>query len=715
VRTVGLLLSGLLVLAATEAAGDENAKNGRIEYPPTRRGDVVEDYHGTKVPDPYRWLEDDVRKSKEVAEWVAAENRVTQAYLESIPERDRIRKRLTELWNYARYSAPFKIAGRYYFFKNNGLQNQSVLYVVDKLDGEPKLVLDPNKWSKDGTVALGGMSFSEDGKYLAYGVAEAGSDWVSWKVLSLSDREPLKDEIKWSKFGNASWTRDGRGFFYSRFPEPKAGETFQSLNLNQKVYYHRLGTPQSEDVLVYQRSEQPKWTFTTSVTEDGRYLIVNVGDGTTSRKSRIAYKDLHEPYGLPVELIDKFEAKFDFIDNDGPLFYFITDLDAPRGRVVAIDIRKPQRKAWQEIIPQADNTLESVNLVGNLLVANYLKDARTQVKMFKPDGTFVREVEFPGIGTAAGFGGKRSDIETFYTFSSFATPPSIYRYDLISGKSSLFRRSEVKFNPDEYVVEQVFYRSKDGTRVPMFIAHKKGIELDGSNPTLLYGYGGFNIPLTPGFSVSRLAWMEMGGIFAQPNLRGGGEYGEDWHRAGTKAKKQNVFDDFIAAGQYLIDKKYTKSSRLAIQGGSNGGLLVGACMTQRPDLFGACLPAVGVMDMLRFQRFTAGRFWVDDYGSSDDAEEFKALYAYSPYHNLKKGVKYPATLVTTADTDDRVVPGHSFKFIAKLQYCQAGNAPVLARIETRAGHGAGKPTAKQIEEVADQWAFLVKNLGVKLP
>src|SRR5262245_18433390 len=412
VRTVGLLLGGLLVLMTTEAAGDENAKNGRIEYPQTRRGDVVDDYHGTKVPDPYRWLEDDVRKSKEVAEWVAAENRVTQTYLDAIPERDRIRKRLTELWNYARYSPPIKIAGRYYFFKNDGLQNQAVLYVVDKLDGKPKLVLDPNKWSKDGTVALSGMAFSEDGKYLAYGVAEAGSDWVSWKVLGLSDREPLKDEIKWSKFGNASWTHDGRGFFYSRFPEPRTAETFQSLNLNQKVYYHRLGTPQSDDVLVYQRAEQPKWTFTTAVTEDGRYLIVDIGDGTTSRKSRITYKDLHEPYGLPVELIDKFEAKFDFIDNDGPLFYFVTDLDAPRGRVVAIDIRKPERKAWQEIIPQADNTLETVNLVGNLLVANYLKDARTQVKMFKPDGTFVREVQFPGIGTASGFGGKRSDTET---------------------------------------------------------------------------------------------------------------------------------------------------------------------------------------------------------------------------------------------------------------------------------------------------------------
>jgi prolyl oligopeptidase len=706
----GLLpvLAGLLTTVGT-ASGDNPLK-----YPQTRRVDQSDDFHGTRVADPYRWLESDVRKDKEVAEWVAAENKVTQAYLKSIPEREQIQKRLTALWNYPKYSAPRKVAGRYFFRKNDGLQNQSVLYVTDKPKGQAKVVLDPNKWSKDGTVALAGLSFSDDGDHLAYGIAEAGSDWMKWKVLDLRTFKPLDDEIRWSKFGGASWTKDGRGFFYSRFPEPKAGETFQSLNLNQKVYYHHLGTLQTEDVLVYHRPDHPKWTNNAGVTDDGRYLIFFIGDGTTSDNAQIAYKDLREPYGLPVDLIDRFEARYDFIDNDGPVFYFHTDLNAPRGRVIAINIRKPDQKNWKEIIPQAANTLRNVGLVGNLLVASYLKDAKTQVKMYKPDGAFVREVQFPGIGSASGFGGKRTDTETFYSFSSFATPPSIYRYDLITGKSELFRQTDVKFKPEDYVVKQVFYNSKDGTRVPMFIAHKTGIKLDGNNPTLLYGYGGFNISLTPSFSPARLAWMEMGGVFAQPNLRGGGEYGEEWHRAGTKEKKQNVFDDFIAAAGWLIKNRYTRTEKLAIQGGSNGGLLVGAVMTQRPDLFGACLPAVGVMDMLRFHKFTAGRFWVDDYGSAENPEEFKALYAYSPYHNLKKGIKYPPTLVTTADTDDRVVPGHSFKFIARLQYCQGGPAPVLARIETRAGHGAGKPTSKLIEEVTDQWAFLVKNLGMKL-
>ncbi len=704
----GLVLGGALGLAAD---GGRNA----IEYPAARRVGHTDVYHGTTVADPYRWLEDDVRKSKEVADWVAAQNELTQGYLESIPQRKKIRERLTELMNYARYTAPRKVAGRYFFSKNDGLQNQSVFYRVDSLDGEPRVVLDPNKWSKDGTVALAGMAFSEDGKHLAYARADAGSDWSTWRVLNLDTLKLLDDELKWVKFGGASWTKDGRGFFYSRFPEPESGEAFQSLNLNQKLYYHRLGTPQSDDVLAYHRPEQPKWTVGGGVTDDGRYLLIQIGDGTTSDNARIAYKDLDEPYGLPVDLIDRFEAKYDFIDNDGPVFYFVTDKDAPRGRVIAIDLRRPARADWKEIVPQAEETLRGVSFVGNLLVATYLEDAKTQVKMYKPDGAFVREVEFPGIGSAFGFGGKRTDTETFYTFSSFATPPTIYRYDMVAGKSAPFRRAEVKFNPDEYEVKQVFYRSKDGERVPMFVAHKKGVELDGNNPTLLYGYGGFNISQVPAFSVSRLAWMEMGGVFAMANLRGGGEYGEAWHRAGTKLKKQNVFDDFIAAAEWLVANKYTRPEKLAVQGGSNGGLLVGAVMTQRPELFGACLPAVGVMDMLRFHRFTAGRFWVDDYGSSDDPEEFKALHAYSPYHNLKKGVKYPATLVTTADTDDRVVPGHSFKFTAMLQYGQAGPAPVLARIETRAGHGAGKPTSKQIEEVADQWAFLVKNLGMKLP
>jgi prolyl oligopeptidase len=710
-RRTNLLAAYLAgALLAGPAPADETVK-----YPPTRRVELVETLHGVPVPDPYRWLEDDVRgESHDVADWVAAQNKVTTAYLDAIPERAGIRKRLTELWNYEKFSAPFKAGGRYFYTRNNGLQNQAVLYTQDSLHGPSRVLLDPNTWSKDGTVALAGMAVSDDGNYLAYGVAEAGSDWHTWHVLDVATGKVLPDEVKWVKFSNAAWTPDGRGFFYGRYDEPKQGEQFQRVNLNQKVFYHRVGTPQHDDVLVYRRPDHPDWGFRQHVSEDGRYLILTVWKGTNPQY-RITYKDLLEPYGMPVDLIEDFDNDYDFVGNDSPVFYFKTDLNAPRGRLIAIDTRHPERGNWKEIIPQTRESLRGVNLVGNLFVADYLKDARTQVKVFTLDGRLVREVQFPGLGTAAGFGGKRNDAETFYVFSSFATPPTTYRYDLATGTSEPLRQAKVKFNPADYEVEQVFYTSKDGTKVPMFVTHRKGIKLDGSNPTLLYGYGGFNIPMTPSFAITRVMWLEMGGVYAQACLRGGGEYGNDWHEAGTKARKQNVFDDFIAAAAWLVANKYTSPEHLAIQGGSNGGLLVGAVMTQRPDLFGACLPAVGVMDMLRFHKFTAGRFWVDDYGSPDRAEDFKALLAYSPYHNLKPGVKYPPTLVTTADHDDRVVPGHSFKFTAMIQYCQSGPAPVLARIETRAGHGAGKPTSKQIEEVADQLAFLVKNLHMKLP
>jgi len=690
-----------------------SADDRSISYPETRRVDHVDDYHGTTVPDPYRWLEDDVRESDDVAKWVTAQNEVTFGYLEAIPEREAIEKRLTELWNFEKFSSPFKSGGRYYFYKNDGLQNQFALYAMDSLEDEPQVLVDPNEWSKDGTVALTGTSFSDDGRYVTYGIAEAGSDWQIRRIMEIESRRILDDELKWLKFSSVSWTADGDGFFYSRYDEPDPDAKFQDLNLNQKIYYHSVGSPQSDDVLVYHRPDQPKWGYGHTVSEDGRYLVINVWKGTDD-KYRILYKDLTEPYGMPVELIDNFDHEYDFVGNDGSVFYFKTDVDASRRRLVAIDIRRPARENWKEIIPQAEETLRGVNFVGNLFVASYLKDARTQVKMYQTDGSFVREVEFPSLGSAAGFGGKRTDTETFYSFSSFDTPPSIYRYDLISGTSTLMRQAQVDFNSDDYTVKQVFYESKDGTRVPMFIAHKKGITLDGNNPTLLYGYGGFNIAMTPSFSISRLGWMEMGGVYAMANLRGGGEYGEEWHRAGTKLNKQNVFDDFIAAAEWLIDNKYTRTEKLAIEGRSNGGLLVGAVMTQRPDLFGATLPGVGVMDMLRFHRFTAGRFWVDDYGSADDPEEFKALHAYSPYHNIKSGVAYPPTLVTTADTDDRVVPGHSFKFAARMQSAQSGESPVLIRIETRAGHGAGKPTSMVIEEIADMYAFLIHNLGVKL-
>jgi prolyl oligopeptidase len=682
--------------------------------PATKRVDRVDEYHGVRVPDPYRWLEDDVRTSADVKAWVEAQNKVTFGYLESIPQREQIRKRLTELWNFEKFTAPSKRGGKYYFSKNDGLQNQFVVYEQDTLDAEPRVLLDPNSWSKDGTVALAGSSFSDDGQLLAYGIAEAGSDWNTWRVMKVASREVLPDELKWLKFSSVSWLKDGSGFFYSRYDEPKAGATFQQLNLNQKVFFHRVGTPQSDDKLVYSRPDEPTWGFGAEVTEDGRYVILTVWKGTDD-KYRILYKNLAEADSKFIELIDNFDQEYAFIGNDGPVFYFKTDLDAPRKRIIAIDTREPERDCWQEIIAQSKDTLTGVDLVNNQFILKYLQDAKTQVKVYSLTGSLIREVELPGIGSADGFGGKREHTETFYSFSSYATPPRIYRYDLTTGQSRLLRQAQVDFKADDYEVRQVFYHSKDGTRVPMFITQRRGIKLDGNQPTLLYGYGGFNIPQTPGFSISRAAWLEMGGVLAVANLRGGGEYGEEWHQGGTKLKKQNVFNDFIAAGEWLIANGYTKPSKLAIQGGSNGGLLVGACMTQRPDLFGACLPAVGVMDMLRFHKFTAGRFWVDDYGSSDNPDEFKALLAYSPYHNLRAGRKYPATLVTTADTDDRVVPGHSFKFAAALQEAHAGTTPVLIRIETRAGHGAGKPTAKIIDEAADVFAFLVKNLGMQVP
>ncbi len=691
--------------------GPLKAQEQNLVYPQTRTVEQVDDFHGTKVEDPYRWLEDDVRTSKDVADWVEAENKVTFDFLKSIPQRETIQKRMTELWNYEKIGAPFLRGGRYYFSRNDGLQNQNVLFRQDTLESEAQVLLDPNSWSKDGTIALSGSAFSDDGRFVAYGVQDAGSDWNTWKIMEIESGKVLDDELKWVKFSGADWTPDSRGFFYARYPQPAADAAFQSLNTNMKVYYHRVGTPQSADVLVYERPDHPDWGFQLSVSEDGHYLIITVWLGTDDRY-RIVVKDLTEPYGLPYELIDNFEHEYSFVGNDDHVLYFQTNVDALLRRVIAIDLKKPARENWKEIIPQTENALDGVSIVGNMFVCNYLKDAKTQVRLHQMDGTFVREVAFPGIGTASGFDGRRKDTDTFYSFSGFALPTTIFRYNMITGESKLFRKADVKFNPDDYETSQIFYTSKDGTKVPMFLCHKKGLELDGTNPTLLYGYGGFNISITPSFSVSRLTWMEMGGVLAVANLRGGGEYGEPWHKAGTKQNKQNVFDDYIAAAEWLIANKYTSPKKLAIQGGSNGGLLVGACMTQRPDLYGACLPAVGVMDMLRFHKFTAGRFWTDDYGSSDVAEEFPALLKYSPYHNLKSGTQYPATLITTADTDDRVVPGHSFKFAAQLQACQSGTAPTLIRIETRAGHGAGKPTAKIIEEASDQWAFLVKTLGM---
>ena len=682
----------------------------KLNYPYSRKSEQVDNYHGTKVTDPYRWLENP--DSEDTIAWVEAQNKVTFGFLEKIPAREDIKKRLTKLWDYEKYGIPFQEGNHYFYFKNNGLQNQSVLYTLKNLEEEPTVLLDPNKLSEDGTVALSGISVSEDGKYLAYGISIAGSDWQEWKVRNIETGEDLTDHLKWIKFSGVSWTNDSKGFFYSRYDEPNEETKLEDVNYYQKLYYHQLRKPQSEDILIYQRSDEKEWGFNGNVTEDGKFLIISVWLGTDS-KNLVFYKDLTNSNSEVVELINEFESAYSFIDNDENIFYFQTDFNAPRGRVIAIDTKKPESKNWREIIPQTPETLESVGTINNQFLAEYLKDARSQIKIFKFNGDFVREVELPGIGSVSGFNGKSKDTETFYAFTSFTTPGTIYRYDMVTGKSTVFRQPKVDLNADNYETKQIFYNSKDGIQIPMFITHKKGIKLDGNNPTYLYGYGGFNISLTPTFSVSSLVWMEMGGVFAVPNIRGGGEYGEEWHQAGIKDKKQNVFDDFIAAAEWLIDNGYTKSEKLAIAGGSNGGLLVGACMTQRPDLFGAALPAVGVLDMLRFHKFTIGWAWVPEYGSSENPEEFKTLYAYSPLHNLKSGTAYPATLITTADHDDRVVPAHSFKFAAALQAAQHGDAPVLIRIETKAGHGAGKPTAKIIEEAADKWAFLVKTLGME--
>ncbi len=692
-----------IAMHATGSIADEP----KLNYPDARRSDHVDVYHGVEVPDPYHWLEDP--DSPETRAWVEAENAVTYPYLASLPQREPLRERLTTLWNYERYGAPRKRGGHYFFTHNDGLQNQSVLFVADSLDAEPRELLDPNTLSEDGTVALAGSAVSEDGRYLAYGLAEGGSDWRQWKVREVATGEDGEDDLRWVKFSGVSWTPDSQGFFYSRYDEPKEGEELTGVNYFQKLYYHRLGEPQSEDRLVYERKDHKEWGFAGEVTEDGDYLIISVWRGT-EEKNQIFYKALNGPDSPVVELLAGFDAEYEFVGNDGTTFWFKTDLDAPLRRVVAIDIDAPQRDHWQEIIPQAKTVLLGASVVGDRFYASYLKDAASQVRIFQLDGEAVGNVEFPAIGTVSGFGARRKDTEIFYSFTNFTTPSTIYRYDVASGESAIYRQPDVDFDPDAYETRQVFYTSKDGTLIPMFITAKKGLQLDGDNPTLLYAYGGFNISITPQFSVTNLAWMERGGVYAVANLRGGGEYGRAWHEAGMVHNKQNVFDDFIAAAEWLIDNEYTRSEKLAMRGGSNGGLLVGAVMTQRPNLFAAALPVVGVMDMLRFHKFTIGWAWVSDYGSSDDPEQFRTLLAYSPLHNLKPGMKYPATMVMTADHDDRVVPAHSFKFAAELQHCQAGDAPVLIRIETSAGHGAGTPTSKLIAASADWLAFLFSAL-----
>jgi prolyl oligopeptidase len=717
---LAMLMKFILLAAVLSLLAQVEAGTAGFDYPKARKSDQMDDYHGTKVADPYRWLENP--DSPESRAWIEAENKITFDYLKTIPERNKIKRRLTELWNYERYGVPFKEGGHYFITRNDGLQNQSVLYTMASLNAEPKLLLDPNQLSTDGTVALKGYAISEDGEHIAYGLSSAGSDWEEWRVRKVANGEDTDDVLKWVKFSGASWTKDGKGFFYSRYDEPKENEKLQSVNYFQKLFYHRLGTPQTEDVLVYHRPDQKEWGFDGEVTEDGKYLVITVRQGTDV-KNRVFYKeigaspragDLAYKSGSPVvELLNEFDASYNFVGNEGATFWFLSDLKAPRGKLIAIDLAKPERENWKTLIPESKDTLEAVRVVNHQLIALYLQDAKSAAKIFETDGRPIRDFALPGIGSAIGFTGKEKDTETFFAFTSFTAPATIYRYDMKTGESTVFRKPKVSFDPAKYETRQVFYKSKDGTKVPMFIVHRKGMEMNGNNPTLLYGYGGFNISLTPSFSASTMLWLEMGGVYAQPNMRGGGEYGEEWHQAGTKSHKQNVFDDFIAAAEWLISNKVTKPEKLAISGGSNGGLLVGACLTQRPDLFGAALPAVGVMDMLRFHKFTIGWAWTSDYGSADNAEDFKALYKYSPLHNIRPGTEYPATLITTADHDDRVVPAHSFKFAATIQAAQAGPKPVLIRIETKAGHGAGKPTSKIIEEAADRYAFLAKNLHME--
>jgi prolyl oligopeptidase len=685
----------------------------KLVYPIAHTVHQVDDYHGNNVADPFRWLEE--VDSPETLEWIRQENELTFSFLDKIPARVQIRERLTQLWDYPKASSPYKKGGRYFQFKNSGLQNQDILYVYESLSETGRILLDPNTLSKEGTVALNSWSISPDGKWLAYAISSSGSDWQVWHIRSVDSGQDLPEILEWSKFSGASWSKDSQGFFYAPFPAPSEGETYQEANYNQKLYFHTLKTPQAEDILVYERLDHPDWGFGTKVSDDGCYLLIYLSQGTDTR-NRFFYKDLKSD--IVVELLPELEASYDFIGNDGPLFYFHTNLDAARGRLITIDTAHPERENWKTLIPESQAVLQSAQIIHNQLVIVYMQDAHDIIQLFNLDGKPAGEVALPTLGSVmvayeSSLHGERDEDEMFYAFHSYIHPLTIFRYDFKSKESKVIFQPPIQFDLSLYETNQVFITSKDGTHLPMFLIHRKDMKKKGDNPTILYGYGGFNLAQTPAFSVHRLVWMEMGGVLVIANLRGGSEYGEEWHQAGMIETKQNVFDDFIACAEWLIHEKITSSARLAIEGRSNGGLLVGACMTQRPELFGAALPAVGVMDMLRFHKFTIGWAWVSDYGSSDDPQQFKILYDYSPLHNLKPGTCYPATLVTTADHDDRVVPGHSFKFTATLQACQKGEAPVLIRVQTRAGHGMGKPTSIWINEYSDIYAFLVKVLGME--
>jgi len=682
-----------------------------LVYPTTKTVAQSDDFHGTKVADPYRWLED--LDAPATRAWIEAQNKVTFDYLAHVPGRDHIKQRLTEIWNYERYTSPHQYGGRYFYTRNDGLQNQAILYVADTLDAKPRVLLDPNTLSKDGTIALKAFTISEDGKHLAYGLSSGGSDWEDWRVLDVDTGKNTDDDLKWVRYSATAWRRDGSGFFYCRFDEPKGENALKAENKFQKLYFHRLGTKQSDDLLIYERKDQPDWLFGAQVSDDGRYLIISVARNTEP-KNLVLYRDLAKKHADATNetLIGEWDASYQFLGNTKGTFYFLTDKDAPRYRIVAIDTKHPDKAHWKEVVPQAADTLQNASIVNHSFIAEYMQDAHSAVRLFDLKGKAVGTIALPGLGSVADFSGRAADTETFYTYSSYTAPPTVFRQDLKANTSSVFRAPKVAIDSSLYETRQVFYSSKDGTRVPMFITAKKGVAQNGTNPTILYGYGGFNIPLQPAFSPSLIAWLDLGGVYAVANLRGGGEYGRDWHEAGMKLHKQNVFDDFIAAADYLIKEKYTAPKTLAIRGGSNGGLLVAAAELQRPDLFAAAIPQVGVLDMLRFRAFTIGKAWESDYGSVDNADEFKAMYAYSPLHNVKPGVDYPATLILTGDHDDRVFPAHSFKFAAAMQAADPHGKPLLIRIETRAGHGQGKPTTMQIEEVADVYAFILEAFGL---
>ena len=701
----------VVALSFLAAAGAASAATpATLSYPPAARGEVVDEYHGIKVPDPYRWMED--IDSPQTRNWVEAEAKQSSDYLAAIPGRDGIVERMRKIWNFERWSAPEKHGKWWIYSHNDGLQSQAVLFATDNPKLKGKVLLDPNTLSKDGTVSLRESAVSDDGRYFAYALSEAGSDWQVWRVKDIASGQDLPDELHWSKAGGGSWRKDGSGFYYTVYDAPREGERLKAANQYEKLYFHKLGTPQSADTLVYTRSDDPDWFVGGQVTDDGRYLIISANYGDQVQNT-VLVQDLSVADGKISEVIPKPAAQYSVIGNIGSTLYVLTDDNAPRYRIVAIDLADAAPEKWRTVVAESKDTLDQASLVGGQIVAQYLQDAHSAVRRYSPQGKPLGEVKLPGLGTASGFAGRIGDTDTYYSYSSYTTPPSVYRLDLKSGRSALLHTPKLAgFKPSDFESHQVFYTSKDGTRVPMIVTARKGVKQDGSNPTILYGYGGFNISYQPGFSAAAATWMEMGGVYAVANLRGGGEYGRAWHEAGMKTRKQNVFDDFIGGAEYLIAQKWTSPKRLAVYGRSNGGLLIGAVTEQRPDLFAAVIPQVGVMDMLRFRDFTVGKGWESDYGSVENAEEFKALLAYSPYHNVKAGVKYPPMLILTGDHDDRVYPAHSFKFAAAMQHADPDGNPILIRIDLRTGHGSGKPTGKLIEEFADIYAFALNAMGL---